>query len=363
MITKKQIREYIIGLGMCSVGFTHPGPFERLEQVLEDRCSRGYLSGFEKGTLRERCRPGECYDWVRSIISVAYPYKLYRDTPGIGLKGTISSSAVGEDYHRLLTEKLGKAARYISERVEGFRYEIMVDTGPLADREVAYRAGLGWFGKNCSIIISSSGSAVFLGEMLINLELEPDLPIEDSCGGCTRCIDNCPTGALVAPYTLDAWRCISCLTQKRGIIPSEIRDRMGYSLYGCDRCLLSCPHNQSNSYDGGAAYVDLAELIGMDGREFDRKYKHSALGWRGLNVIKRNAVIALGNKGHQSGLNVLEKALEHPSPIIRGHAAWAVGRIGGKRARRMLEKSLAGEQDAYASKEIRAALGEPEQNY
>ena len=360
MITKEQIREYITGLGMCAVGFTHPGPFYRLERVLKERHGEGYLSGFEKGTIHERCRPGECFDWVRSIISVAYTYKLYRTAPDTGLKGTISSSAVGEDYHRLLHSKLGQAARYISERTEGFRYEIMVDTGTLADREVAHRSGIGWYGKNCSIIIPSFGAGVFLGEMLTNLVLEPDPPLEGDCGECTRCIENCPTGALVGPYTLDAQRCISCLTQKRGIVPRDIRDRVGDSLYGCDQCILSCPHNQVDKNGGKAVSVDLEELIGMNEKGFNKKYKHSALGWRGLNVLKRNAVIALGNRGHQSGIDALENALRHPLPIIRGHAAWAVGRIGGKRAQRMLEESLAREQDEYVREEIRAALGEPE---
>lgn len=356
MITREQIREYMYGLGLCRVGFTHAGPFDRLERVLEERCALGYLSGFEKGNVIERCRPGECFDWVRSIISAAYPYRLYRDGQGSGLKGTISGSAVGEDYHRLLGEKLRQAAEFISRRVEGFRYEIMVDTGPLADREVACRSGVGWFGKNCSIITPSFGSAVVLGEILTNLELEPDPPIEGDCGECARCIESCPTGALVAPYTLDARRCISYLTQKRGGIPREIRDKMGVSLYGCDRCIEACPHNRHGLEDSGPAAVDLERLVTMDKKEFDRLYKNSALGWRGLNVIKRNAVVALGNLGARSGLDVLEEALKHPSAVIRGHAAWAVGRIGGQRAREMLEKSLDSERDQYVREEITAAL-------
>jgi epoxyqueuosine reductase len=357
MITKEQIREYIYGLGLCEVGFTDARPFDQLERVIKERRDRGYLSGFEKGTDRERCRPGECYDWVRSIISVACPYTLYRDGPSDSPAGTISGSAVGGDYHRLLREKLEQAARYISEKEEGFRYEIMVDTGPLADREVACRSGIGWFGKNCSIITPASGSAVVLGEMLTNVELEPDSPKEGECGECNRCIENCPTGALVAPYTLDASRCISCLTQKRGIVPLELRDKMGVSIYGCDRCLAACPHNRGVLSSGEPPGIDLEQLIRMGKKEFDRAYKQSAFGWRGLNVLKRNAVIALGNLRARSGLAALQQALRSPSAVIRGHAAWAVGRIGGEKAKGMLEEALSCEKDGYVRGEILAALG------
>lgn len=392
MVTKEQIRQYLLGLGMCAVGFTHAGDFEGLENIIADRQSRGYLSGFEKGSLKERCCPRLNRDWARSIVAVAYPYRLHLDTWGtcgdtwgtcgnisgaeknisspegagsgvsedisnMGPYGTVSSSTVGEDYHRLIKERLERLAGFISQRVNGFRYEIMVDTGPLVDREVAYRGGLGWYGKNCSIIVPPFGSAVFLGEMLINLELEPDVPLESRCGNCTLCVDNCPTGALTAPYKLDARRCVSYITQARGIIPREIRDKMGVSLYGCDRCLISCPYNQTNvCHSVEAINVDLAELMGMNHEEFNKKYRNSALGWRGLNVLKRNAAIALGNRGSPSGLFVLEKALKQPSPIVRGHAAWAIGRVGGPKARRLLEKGLIYEGNEYVIEEINSAL-------
>ena len=356
MITKEQIREYITQMGFCSVGFTHPMPFKRLEKVLWERREAGYLSGFEKGSLKERCCPKLHFDRVRSIIAAAYPYQLYEDIKSNGLKGTISSSAVGQDYHRLLKTKLERAARFISERTEGFEYQIMIDTSPLADREVAYRSGIGYYGRNCSIIVPSAGSAVFLGEMLTNLELEPDRQLEDDCGECTACIDSCPTGALVKPYTLNAAKCISNITQKRGVVPRELRDKMGTSLYGCDRCLQSCPHNRTGSCGQDITGIDLEELIKMDSREFNKRYKHSAWGWRGLNIIKRNAVIALGNLGDSKGLSVLEKALVHPSAVIRGHAAWAVGRIAGGVAADILINSLAKEADGYVREEIEAAL-------
>ncbi len=342
MVTKERIRQYLYGLGMCAVGFTHAGPFKGLEGILSE----------------ERCRPRLHFPWVNTIISVAYPYRLYETGSHGNLKGTVSSSALGEDYHRLLRRKLGKAAEFISRGVKDFRYEIMVDTGPLADREIAYRAGLGWYGKNCLIIVPSIGSAVYLGEMLINIVLEPDRVLEKGCGACTRCIDNCPTGALAESYRFDAQRCISYLTQKRGIIPRRMREKIGDNLYGCDECLVSCPHNSSISHNNGETAVDLHELIGMNRNEFNKKYGESAWGWRGLNVLKRNATLVLGNKRKESGLAPLGTALKQPSPMVRGHAAWAIGRIGGPRALGLLKESLDRERDEYVIEEINAALGE-----
>ncbi len=358
MITKEHIRQYLYELGMCAVGFTHAGPFERLERVLTKRRREGYTTGPVKGTIEGRCRPRLHFPWANTIISVAYPYRLYWGATEDNLKGNISSSALGEDYHCVLRERLELTANFISERVENLRYKIMADTGPLVDREVAYRAGVGWYGKNCSIIVPSAGTTVFLGEMLTDLVLEPDRALERDCGACTRCIDNCPTGALIAPYNLNAQRCISYLTQKRGIIPREMRNKIGNNLYGCDKCLISCPYNRDISYNGEGSNVDLWELMQMDRSEFDKRYKKSPWAWRGLNVLKRNAAIVLGNKGKRSGLDILEGALKQPSAMVRGHAAWAIGRIGGPRARELLRESSNHEQDEYVLGEINAALGE-----
>lgn len=361
MITKDEIREYAAGLGLSPIGFTGASSLERLKKILEERYSKGYLSGLETGTIEERSCPRLHLREVKTIISVGLPYLRFSGEDSVysekNSAGIISGSAVGEDYHLLFKEKLERLAEYISTIVDGFKYVIMVDTSPLVDREIAYRSGLGWYGKNCSIIVPSLGSAVFLGEMLTNIELEPDSVIERDCGECIICLERCPTGALVAPYTLDAKRCISYLTQKRGIIPLELRSKMGVSIYGCDRCQECCPYNsEARQYNDKEGIVDIKELLEMDRKEFAAKYKTKAAGWRGLNVLKRNAVIALGNIKSEEGLGLLEKVLKHPSEVIKGHAAWAVGKIGGNRAKEILEKALYMEKDKYVLEEIQRAI-------
>lgn len=363
MVTKRDIREYAEKLGFAAIGFTDGTPLSRIKEVLKAREDKGYLSGLEAGTLQERCCPHLHLKDVKTVISVGLPYQHFcppgDSYPTGELLGMLSCCALGEDYHKLVKEKLELLAEFISERIANFRYLVMVDTGPLVDREIAYRAGLGWYGKNCSIITPSHGSAVFLGEMLTNLDLEADPALEKECGECSICLEMCPTGALVAPYTLDARRCISYLTQMKGVIPRELRRMMGTSIYGCDRCQQYCPYNRKIIKDHrGNTLVDLKELLDMGKREFSARFGKSAAGWRGLNLLKRNAVIALGNLKREEGLPLLEKAIKHPSPVIRGHAAWAIGQIGGIKGKGILKKALASERDPYVLKEIQDALAE-----
>ncbi len=363
MIGKELIREYARSIGLDPVGFAGAHSFERLREMLEERHGKGYLSGFEAGTVDERIHPRLHLEEARSIIAAGLPYLRFsgqEDMCGIdGSAGIISGSAAGEDYHRVLKGKLEQLAVYISRETPNFKYLIMVDTGPLVDREVAYRAGLGFYGKNCSIIAPSLGSGIFLGEMLVNIELEPDSVLDMDCGECGICLEKCPTGALVKPYTLDVARCISYLTQKKGIIPRELRSRIGVHIYGCDRCQRYCPYNNKalGQTDEGVI-VDIKELMEMGKRGFAERYKNSAAGWRGLNILKRNAVVALGNLKRGEDLDLLVKAIIHPSPVIRGHAAWAAGRIGGERAEGILIKALHTEKDEYVLDEIKKAIAE-----
>jgi epoxyqueuosine reductase len=360
MITKEEIRHKANQLGLTAVGFTHPGPFERAKAVLEQRKKQGYLSGFEVGYCDRRCNPQLHMDDIKSIISVGLPYRIPVSTPKpghLGLKGTISGSAVGPDYHRELNSKLEVLSQWIASRVDGFKYRIMVDTGPLIDREIAFRSGIGWFGKNCSIICPECGSGIFLGEILTNVELEPDRPINRYCGDCNLCIDICPTGALAEPYTINALKCISYLTQMRGVIPKNHREAMGTSIFGCDRCQQCCPHNSRLYDDGdGRNIIDLREIIQMDKNRFKQEYGDSAIGWRGLNLLKRNAAVAIGNIGSEQGFELLEQALNNPSALVRGHAAWAVGRIGRPKSRHILKRAVAFEKDPYVLGEIKDAI-------
>jgi len=237
---------------------------------------------------------------------------------------------------------------------------VVCETAPLAERAFAARAGLGWIGKHTSLIVHGLGSAVFLGEIVTTLELEPDPPLRTSCGSCTRCIDICPTGALRGDGTMDATRCISDLTQRRDAIPRALRPLVGTWVWGCDLCNDACPPSRIAGRAGDPAFAplgtdtaepDLQHLLRLRGRAFAR-FRETAMGWRGAAVLRRNAAVALGNELDRAGVPALAEALTgDPSPLVREHAAWALGRIGSPRAYAALRDAARRETD-------RAVLGE-----
>jgi epoxyqueuosine reductase len=245
------------------------------------------------------------------------------------------------------------------------RIKPMVDTGELSDRAVAERAGIGWSGKNCSLINPKWGSWIYLGEMITNLPLPPDRPIEDGCGECTRCIDACPTGALVGPGELDAKRCISYVTQTKDMVSDEWMRKIGNRLYGCDTCQVVCPvnrgidarHHEELLPDPETAKPLLRPLLTMGNREFRDRFGSTAAAWRGRKPIQRNALIALGNfRDRESVPDVARVLREDPRPVLRGTAAWALGRIGGREAEDALAEALAREEEDMVREAIEKAL-------
>jgi epoxyqueuosine reductase len=239
------------------------------------------------------------------------------------------------------------------------------DTAPLAERAFAARAGLGWVGKHTSLIVKGLGSAVFLGEIVTTLALEPDPPLRTSCGACARCAGACPTGALRGDYTMDATRCISDLTQRRDAIPRELRPYVGTWVWGCDLCNDACPPSIAAGRAGDAAFTpleeesaapDLQALLRLRGAAF-RRWCATAMGWRGAAVLRRNAAVALGNGLDRADVPALEAALrEDASPLVRGHAAWALGRIGSPQAFAVLRTASETERDPAVRDEVAAAL-------
>ena len=221
-------------------------------------------------------------------------------------------------------------------------------------------------GKHANLIAPGLGSFVFLAEVVTTLELPPDAPLRKSCGACARCVDACPTGALRGDYTMDSTRCISDLTQRRDAVPPALRPLMGDWVWGCDLCQDVCPPTRLAGSRGAgafepasaaAAFPDLQYLLRLRGRAFERAYGRSALGWRGPAVVRRNAAIALGNALDRAAVPALEEALEgDPHALVRGHAAWALGRIGSPRAFDALRAALGAESDPGARAEIVAAL-------
>jgi epoxyqueuosine reductase len=366
---KAEMKAAARSLGIDKIGVASAEPFDGLRQRLERHRALGRESGFEEPDLDKRTNPALLMEDPRSIIAiaVAYPSKL-REAPKSGpgaRRGILSRSAWGRDYHDVLRDRLGRLEAWLRERAPELRALSMTDTGALVDRAVAERAGIGWSGKNCAIITPEFGSWVYLGEMITNLPLPPDTPVTEMCGECTKCLDACPTGALVGPGELNAQACVSYLTQTKGFLSDAQMRKIGNRLYGCDTCQIVCPVNRGKDWTQHEEFTPdpetvkplLVPLLAMSNREFRERFGASAAAWRGKKPIQRNAVIALGHFRDQSALPALIRVLkDDPRPVLRGTAAWALGRIGGAEAERALREALAGEPDPEAAARIRAAL-------
>ncbi|GKU80594.1 tRNA epoxyqueuosine(34) reductase QueG [Paenibacillus sp. L3-i20] len=366
---KQEMKEAAKELGIDSIGVAAADPFVTLKQRLIRHRELGRESGFEESDLDKRTNPALLFDDPQCIIAiaVAYPSKLIdppKSEPG-ARRGIMSRSAWGDDYHKVLRDRLAKLNAWLLERVPEMRSESMVDTGALSDRAVAERAGIGWSAKNCSIISPKLGSWIYLGEMITNLPLQPDEPVTEGCGSCTKCIDACPTDALVGPGQLDSKRCISFITQTKGMISDEYMRKIGNRLYGCDTCQIVCPENKGKNWtqhpelkpDVELAKPLLVPLLTIGNREFQERYGSTSSAWRGRKPIQRNAVIALGNFKEASAVPDLIRVLESdPRPVLRGTAAWSLSRIGGELAEDALRLALMKETDEEANAAISRAL-------
>lgn len=366
-----QIREEAQRLGFDAVGIAraeaHPHG-ARLSDWLE-RGRHGRMAWMARAPER-RADPRQVLAGARSVISVAASY--YRGDPPVeasgipALRGRIARYAWGRDYHRRLRRRLralGTALRALAPRARWLAY---VDTGPVLDRGWAEQAGIGWIGKHTNVILARGGSWFFLGEILTDLDLPQSEPARNHCGRCTRCIPACPTGAIVAPYQLDARRCISYLTiENRGAIPLELRPMIGTRIFGCDDCQEVCPWNR---FAVPASHPDFAEregqqapellpLLALDEEGFRERFLGTALLRAHRSGLARNVAVALGNLGDPRAIPALAAALaEDASPLVRAHAAWALGRIGGDGARTALSSAAAREEDAPVREEIGQAL-------
>ena len=249
---KQEIIQYSQTIGIDKIGFTTASPFVELKSRLIRQQELHYQSGFEEPDIEKRTNPHLLMNEAASILSIAVAYPSKMKDRVVSKKGErrgiFSRASWGKDYHLVLRDRLKKLEAFILEKVPHAQCKSMVDTGELSDRAVAVRAGIGWSGKNCSVITPEFGSYVYLGEMITNIPFEPDTPIEDQCGTCTKCLDACPTGALIQGGQINAKRCISFLTQTKEVIPEEFRDKIGNRLYGCDSCQTACPKNKGMDF-------------------------------------------------------------------------------------------------------------------
>jgi epoxyqueuosine reductase len=331
----------------------------------------GYLARPDRIERREN--PAAVLPGVRSVVCVGLDY--YPGPPAdhprrVAPRGAISNYAWGADYHELMTSRLEQLAGFAGDSIPGTgAHRVYVDTGPVLERGYAAAAGLGFIGKNTCLIHPRMGSWLFLGELLLDVELEPTPPSTDvGCGSCRRCLDACPTGALVAPYVLDARRCISYLTiERKGAIPRDLRAEMGNRIFGCDVCQEVCPFQRfaRRTREGtflaetpDRATPSLLDLVGLNEEAFRRRYEGSPILRIGRARLLRNAVVAMGNQGDERALPALADALADCEPLVRGHAAWALGRIGGQPGLSALDRAMDRERDAFVRQEIQAALAE-----
>lgn len=366
---KEEIIAYSKTIGIDKIGFASASTFEELKGRLIAQQELGYQSGFEEPDIEKRTNPELLLPTAKSIIAIALAYPSKMKNPPKSTKeerrGIFCRASWGRDYHAVLRDRLEKLEQFILEKVPEAKLKSMVDTGELADRAVAERAGIGWNGKNCAIITPEFGSYVYLGEMITNLPFPPDTPVENRCGTCNKCIEVCPTGALVGPGQLNSQRCIAFLTQTKGFLPEEFREKLGNRLYGCDTCQTVCPENKGKDFhfhsemepDPELAKPLLKPLLHMSNKEFKEKFGHVSGSWRGKKPIQRNAIIALAHYKDTTAVADLVKLLkEDVRPVIRGTAAWALGKIGDQNALKDLEMAYEREQDEEARLEMEKAL-------
>jgi epoxyqueuosine reductase len=362
MALEDRLKQQAHALGFELAGIARAAPadgFDRLRDWL-DRGFAGEMAYLHRHADARR-HPAAILPEVRSVVMVGMNYLpgVRGQESGVSQEGEgasltpdscsltpdscspapakVARYARGWDYHDILWERLNRLLAWVREQVPGCRGRGVVDTAPLLERDFARRAGLGWFGKNTMLLNKRLGSFFFLGALLLELELRPDAPHEDShCGTCTACLDACPTAAFAGPGMLDSRRCISYLTiELRGAIPQELREGVGDWLFGCDVCQEVCPWNRKAPPGREPALqprpdleaVDPAELLGLSEEEFRRRFRGTALMRTKRRGLLRNAAIILGNRGDPAALPALERALTDPEPLVREAAQWAIERI------------------------------------
>ena len=344
MLTSQSVKDEARHLGFALAGFTtpelppHVSAYEAWLR-LGRHASMQYLAG-ERARMCRR-EPRFILPECRSILmlGVRYPNpKTLKPDEKAGPTGRVAAYAWGQDYHLVLPQRLQALVAFIEQHVGGkVPQRWYTDTGPILERDLAQRAGLGWIGKNTCLINSSLGSYFVLAEILLGADLEPDPPFTaDRCGTCTRCVEACPTHCILPDRTLDARRCIAYLTiENKGEIPLDLRPSMGNWTFGCDVCQMVCPWNRfaAEEYDPGfTPYPDLPnpDLIAdlrLTPQGFNQKFKDNPVQRAKRGGYFRNTAIALGNSRSKAGIPALEAALQENSALVRPHAEWALKQI------------------------------------
>jgi epoxyqueuosine reductase len=353
--------------GFDAVGIATADAIPELEQRLAHFLADGAHGDMDwlATTAERRASPRALWPDVKSVIMLGLNYGPDEDPLAVlraRTRAAISVYAKGDDYHDLIKKRLKEIARWLVAQT-GADVKVFVDTAAVMEKPLAARAGLGWQGKHTNLVSRKLGSWLFLGAIFTTLELPPDEPVEDSCGSCRACLDICPTNAFPAPYRLDARKCISYLTiEHKGPIPRELRGLMGNRIYGCDDCLAVCPWNKFAQAGREAKLAardnlrapGLAALARLDDAQFRALFSKSPIKRTGRDRFVRNVLIAIGNSGDATLAQEVERLLDDASPLVRGAAVWALGKLDKDALRRRVDQR--DEQDESVREEWSAAL-------
>lgn len=376
------VRDEARNIGFDLVGISRaiaPSGFDHLQSWLE----RNYEGEMQYMRRREAAyeHPDGVLPGTKSVIVTALNYHVSNTPVGAGLSagtnnGLSQPSAIGKvasyangtaDYHDVIRKMLKQLGKALHQAAPGCRTRPVVDTAPLLERDFAKIAGLGWFGKNTMLINKHAGSWLFLGALLTDVELEPDAPHDTShCGTCTRCLEACPTDAFAAPYVLDARKCISYLTieLRDQPIPTQLREGMQDWIFGCDICQDVCPWNRKPGDTSVPEFqppddlspLDLKWLLSLNDDEFRTRFRKTPFDRPDRTGLLRNAAIAAGNSGDDSMVPSLIACLHDDEPLVRGAAAWGLGKLGGQSAIDALSERSATETDSVVQTEIESAI-------
>jgi len=374
----RRLKARALALGFDAAGVAGVGPLEA-QAHYEAWIAAGHHGGMDwlaspKHRLRRR-EPERLVAGLASVLCVALCHPPDRDDARDARLGRIARYAAGEDYHRVMKDKLLTLERWIRRDLfPGSGSLWYSDTGAILERGWAERAGLGWVGRHGGVLSESLGSWFLLGEVLIDRALEPDRPVTERCGTCTRCVDSCPTHAIVAPYQVDARLCLSYLTiEHAGPIPRELRSAVGDWIFGCDICQEACPWNrfapaarESRLHARALTGWSLARFLELDAGRFGDLFATSPIRRAGRAGFVRNVCVAMGNRGDTAFADPLMRALRSdPDALVRGHAAWALGELWRRHpghaqvagAQVALGSAAADDPDPWVREEARAALG------
>ncbi|MGD9569793.1 MAG: tRNA epoxyqueuosine(34) reductase QueG [Sedimentibacter sp.] len=347
---KQMIIDAANSLGIEIIGFTSVINYSYLADYLTERKEKGFSCEIEEQDIMKRLDARNVFPNCKSIIAIGIPYARGYKNPLKKDMGLLSVSSYGLDYHKKLKGILKELGEEIKKLVN-FEYKICVDTSPLIDKEICLRAGIGFYGKNTLLINEKFGSFINLGYLLTDLKIECDNNLNKNiCGSCEACIKSCPNNAILTEGGINSRRCVSYLTQTKEYIPLEYRKNMKNQIYGCDVCQLVCPKNKLNSEkttenDYSNLFIGLQQILKISNEEFSLRYGYLSGSWRGKNVWKRNALVAIGNLRLDSMYDLVKNELDSDSQMIRMYAAWCLLQLNKENATEILNNRMKFEND------------------